>query len=46
MGVADLAIASNGVKYGAFKAKWFEKQATRWQAKFSRRKHQATVEMR
>jgi putative transposase len=46
MGVADLAITSNGVKYGTFKAKWFEKQATRWQSKFSRRKHQATVAMR
>ncbi|MFT8434001.1 MAG: RNA-guided endonuclease TnpB family protein [Lentilactobacillus diolivorans] len=46
MGVANLAIASNGVKYGTFAAQWLEKQATRWQAKFSRRKQRATVAMR
>ncbi|GAF37418.1 RNA-guided endonuclease TnpB family protein [Lentilactobacillus farraginis] len=46
LGVADLAIDSTGVKYGTFNARWLEKQAQRWQAKFSRRKHQATVAMR
>ena len=46
MGVADLAITSSGVKYETFNARWLEKRATRWQAKFSRRKHQATVAMR
>ncbi|MCI2019028.1 MAG: transposase [Lentilactobacillus buchneri] len=45
MGVADLAIDSNGVKYGTFDARWLEKRATCWQSKFSRRKHQATVAM-
>ncbi|KRM05906.1 RNA-guided endonuclease TnpB family protein [Lentilactobacillus farraginis] len=46
LGVSDLAIDSNGVKYGTFNAQWLKKQAQRWQAKFSRRRHQATVAMR
>ncbi len=46
MGVANLAIDSNGVKHGTFNARWLEKQATLWQSKFSRRRHQATVTMR
>ena len=41
--IADLAISSDGVKYGTFNAKWLEKQVTKWQSKYSKRKHQATV---
>ena len=46
VGIADLAISSDGVKYGTFNAKWYEKQATKWQAKYSKRKHQATIAVR
>ncbi|MCT4375597.1 transposase, partial [Limosilactobacillus fermentum] len=33
-------------KFGTFNAKWLEKQATKWQSKYSRRKYQATVAVR
>ena len=46
MGVADLAITSDGDKYATFKANWLEKQATNWQSKYSHRKYQATVAVR
>ena len=46
MGVADLAITSDGKKYKAFKPKYLDKQARAWQSKFSKRKHQATVKVR
>ena len=46
MGVADLAISSDGVKYGTFNAKWYEKQAKLWQSKFSKRKNRALVKVR
>ena len=46
MGVADLAITSDGEKFGTFNAKWLEKQATKWQSKYSRRKYQATIAVR
>ena len=46
MGVADLAITSDGKKYPTFKANWYEKQATKWQSKFSKRKHRATIAVR
>ena len=46
MGVADLAITSDGKKYKPFKSKWHEKQATKWQSKFSKRKDRATVKVR
>lgn len=46
VGIADLAISSDGVKYGTFNAKWLEKQAINWQQKYSKRKYQATVAMR
>ena len=46
MGVADLAISSDGVKYGTFNAKGYEKQAKLWQSKFSKRKYRATVKVR
>jgi transposase, IS605 OrfB family, central region len=43
MGIADLAISSDGIKYAAFDAKKLEKQATQWQSKYSRRRHLAKV---
>ena len=43
VGLAELAISSDGVKYGTFNAKWLEKQAVKWQSKFDKRKHQASV---
>ena len=46
MGVADLAITSDGYKYGTFNAKWLEKQANKAQSKFNKRKHQATAQAR
>ena len=46
MGVADLAISSDGVKYGTFNAKGHEKQAKLWQSKFSKRKNRALVKVR
>ena len=46
VGIADLAISSDGVKYGTFNAKWLEKQAINWQQKYSKRRYQATVAMR
>ena len=46
MGVADLAITSDGYKYPKFEANWYEQQANNWQSKFSKRKHQATVQAR
>lgn len=46
VGVADLAIASNGMKYPTFDAYWQEKQAIRWQAQFNRRKNAAEIAVR
>ena len=46
VGVADLAITSDGKKYDTFNAKWLEKQAVNWQSKFSKRKHRAIVATR
>ena len=46
MGVADLAITSDGKKYKTFNAKWHEQQATNWQSKFSKRRYRATVAVR
>ncbi len=43
VGVTSLAVSSDGIKYGTFNAKWAEKQATKWQSKYAKRKHQATV---
>ena len=43
VGIANLAISSDGIKYETFNAKWAEKQATKWQSKYAKRKHQATV---
>lgn len=46
VGVADLAILSNGTKYPTFNAKWVEKQAALWQSKFDRRKNRSQVAVR
>ena len=46
VGITDLAISSDGIKYGTFNAKWAEKQVTKWQSKYAKRKHQATVAVR
>lgn len=46
VGVADLVISSDGVKYGTFHAPWAEKQATKWQSKYAKRKHQVTITVR
>lgn len=46
MGLADLAITSDGKKYPTFKSNWYEKQARKWQSKFNKRKNKATVEVR
>ncbi|WP_283622071.1 RNA-guided endonuclease TnpB family protein [Limosilactobacillus avium] len=43
VGITNLAISSDGIKYGTFNSKWVEKQAIRWQSKYAKRKHQATV---
>lgn len=46
VGLADLAITSDGKKYAAFNADWLEKQAVKWQSKYSRRKYRATIATR
>ena len=37
VGVADLAILSNGIKYPTFDGSYYEKKADNWQRKYSRR---------
>nr|WP_199765183.1 RNA-guided endonuclease TnpB family protein [Lactobacillus helveticus] len=39
VGVADLAILSNGLKYPSFNSSYFEKKAKVWQKKYARRRH-------
>ena len=46
MGVADLAITSDGKKYESFNAKWLEKQVTNWQSKYAKRRHQSLINTR
>ena len=46
VGIADLVITSDSQKYPKFNPLWLDKQATKCQAKYSRRKHQATVSVR
>ena len=46
IGVADLAITSDGKKYDSFNAKWLEKQATNWQSKYAKRKHRVIIAVR
>ncbi|MCT0165583.1 transposase, partial [Lactobacillus helveticus] len=43
VGVADLAILSNGLKYPSFNSSYFEKKAKIWQKKYSRRRHLAKL---
>lgn len=43
VGVADLAILSNGTKYASFDGSYFEKKAKIWQRKYAKRRHQAQV---
>ena len=46
MGVADLAITSDGKKYPKFRTSYLDKQAKVWQSKFSKRKYRSTVKVR
>lgn len=46
MGVADLAITSDGYKYPKFEANWYEQQANKAQSRFSKRKQRALVRVR
>ncbi len=46
VGISNLAISSDGIKYKTFNAKWLKKQAIRWQSKYSRRRHRATIAVR
>lgn len=46
MGVADLAITSDGKKYKSFNVNWYEKQVKTWQSKFSKRKQRDLVKVR
>lgn len=41
VGVADLAILSNGIKYPTFDGSYYKKKATNWQRKYSRRRELA-----
>ena len=43
VGVADLAILSNGLKYPSFDGSYYEKKAINWQKKYSRRRHLAQI---
>lgn len=43
VGVADLAILSNGLKYSSFDGSYFEAKAKTWQRKYSRRRHLANL---
>lgn len=46
MGVADLAITSDGKKYRTFKSNWYEKKSREWQSKLSKRKNKAIIAVR
>ncbi len=46
VGLTNLAVSSDGIKYGTFNARWAEKQATKWQSKYAKRKRQAMVAVR
>ena len=41
LGLADLAILSNSIKYDSFDGSYFDKKAVEWQKKFSRRHYLA-----
>ena len=46
MGVADIAITSDGKKYGSFNTRWLDKQVKTWQSKLSKRRQRALVRVR
>lgn len=46
VGITDLAISSDGIKYGTFNTKWYEKQTITWQRKYNKRHHRATIAVR
>lgn len=46
MGVADLAITSDGKKYSKFRTSYLDKQVRAWQSKFSKRKQRDLVKVR
>ncbi|AKG66176.1 transposase [Lactobacillus helveticus] len=43
VGIADLTILSNGLKYPSFNSSYFEKKAKIWQKKYSRRRYLAKL---
>ena len=43
VGVADLAILSNGLKYPSFDGSYYEKKTVNWQRKYLRRSHLAQM---
>ena len=43
LGVADLAILSDGTKFPSFDGSYFERKAKIWQRKYAKRKYQAQV---
>ncbi len=43
VGIADLAVLSNGLKYPSFDGSYFENKAKAWQTKYSRRRHLAKM---
>lgn len=45
LGVSDLAILSDGVKFPKFSAFYHENQVVKWQKKMSKRRHQAKVQV-
>lgn len=46
LGVADLAITSDGNKYSKFRTSYLDKQVKAWQSKFGKRKYRATTAVR
>lgn len=46
MGVADLAITSDGKKYRTLKSNGYEKKSREWQSKLSKRKNKAIIAVR
>lgn len=43
VGITDLAVLSNGLKYPSFDGSYFENKAKAWQKKYSRRRHLAKI---
>lgn len=43
VGITDLAILSNGLKYPSFDASYYEKQSRIWQSRYSRRRYLASL---